>query len=151
MTLNNYQVHYNIGSSQRKAGIMELGTNDEMLAQNKLLMQTMEELTKKLSKLPQQQKVIQEAPSKPQHISFCELCTGGHLTGFCPPSNEEVNYLGNHQRLALYQGNQGYQSENNPKYSQGRDKKHHRLIYIICIKATTRINDIRLSKMELKS
>lgn len=53
MTLNNHQVQYNRRSSQRKAGIIVLGTNDAILAQNKLLTQTMEELTKKLSKLPQ--------------------------------------------------------------------------------------------------
>lgn len=35
-----------------KDGIIELGTNDAILAQNKLLTQTVEELAKQLSKLP---------------------------------------------------------------------------------------------------
>lgn len=54
MTLNDHQVHYNRGASQQKAGILELWTNDVILAQNKLLTQTVEELTKQLSTLPQQ-------------------------------------------------------------------------------------------------
>lgn len=53
MTLNDLQVHYNIGVSQRKAGILEFGTNDAMLAQNKLLTQTVEEITKQPLKFQQ--------------------------------------------------------------------------------------------------
>lgn len=56
MTLNNHQVQSNRGSSQIKIGIIELGTNDAILAQNNLLTQIMEEFTKKLSKIPQQLK-----------------------------------------------------------------------------------------------
>lgn len=53
MTLNDHQVNYNRGASQWKAGILELGMNDAILAHNMLLSQTVEELTKQLSKLPQ--------------------------------------------------------------------------------------------------
>lgn len=53
MALNNYQVQHNRGSAQRKPWILELGINDAILAQNKLLTQTMEKLTKQLSKLLQ--------------------------------------------------------------------------------------------------
>lgn len=58
MTLNDHQVQCNKGSSQRKPGILELGTNDAILDQNKLLIQTVEELTKQISKLPQQFKQL---------------------------------------------------------------------------------------------
>ncbi|MCI12787.1 hypothetical protein A2U01_0033894, partial [Trifolium medium] len=40
-------------------------------------------------------------------------------TGYCPPSNEEVNYMGNQQRQGQYQGNTGYQRGNNSNYDQG--------------------------------
>lgn len=52
MTLNGHQVQYNRGSSQRKPVILDLGTNDAILVQNKSLTQIVEELTKQLSKLP---------------------------------------------------------------------------------------------------
>lgn len=42
MSLSDHHIHYNRGSSQKKARILELGTNDATLAQNKLLTQTME-------------------------------------------------------------------------------------------------------------
>lgn len=80
MALNEHQVNYNTGASQLKVGTLELGTNDAIFAHNKLLTQTMEELTKQLSNLPQ---------------NFCELCTGDQLTGFCPLAGEEVNYMEN--------------------------------------------------------
>lgn len=33
--------------------------------------------------------------SKPQQIAYYELCTCDHPTGFFPPINEKVNYMGN--------------------------------------------------------
>lgn len=54
---------------QKKAGIMELGTNDAILAQKKLLSQQVEELTKKVSKLTQQLKEMHEILNKHQHVS----------------------------------------------------------------------------------
>jgi hypothetical protein len=90
-----------------------------MLAQNKLLAQAVEELTKQLSKLPQQLKEILEVPSKPKRVAYCELCSGDHPTGYCPPSNEEVYYMENQQRQGQYQGNTSYQRGNNPNYGQG--------------------------------
>lgn len=120
MEPNDHQVQYNRGSSQRKAGIIELGTNDAILDQNKLLTQTVEELTKKLSKLMQQLKEMQKVPSKPSKVTYYELCIGDHPTGFCPPANEEVNYMGNQHRKGTYQGSQGYQRGHNANYGQGQ-------------------------------
>ena len=58
--------------------------------------------------------------SKPQQIAYYELCTCDHPTGFLPPINEEVNYMGDQQqRPAPYQGNQSYQHGNNANYGQG--------------------------------
>lgn len=53
MALNDHQGQHNRGPTQKKVGIIELGTNDAILAQNKLLSQKVEELTKKMSKHPQ--------------------------------------------------------------------------------------------------
>jgi hypothetical protein len=98
MALSDHQGQYSSGSSQRKAGIIQLSATNAMLAQNKLLAQSVEELKNQLSKLPQQLKEILEVPSKPKHVAYCELCSGDHPTGYCLPSNEEVNYMGNHQK-----------------------------------------------------
>lgn len=46
MSLNDHQVQYSRGKTQRKPVILELGANDVILAQNNLLTQTVEELTK---------------------------------------------------------------------------------------------------------
>lgn len=54
---------------------MELGTNDAILAQNKLLSQQVELLT-------QQIKEMREIPNKQQQIASCELCKGDHPTGY---------------------------------------------------------------------
>ncbi|XP_058726128.1 uncharacterized protein LOC131597447 [Vicia villosa] len=91
MALTDHQVQHNRGTVQKKAGILELGTNDAILAQNKLLTQTVEELIKQLSKLPQQLKEMHGSSSTSQQVALCELCTGDHPTGFCPPINEEKN------------------------------------------------------------
>ncbi|KAK2397155.1 hypothetical protein QL285_058761 [Trifolium repens] len=94
MALSDHQGQYNRNPLQRKVGIIELDATDAMLAQNKLLTQTVEEFTKQLSKLVS----IQEVSNKSKHIAYCELCSGDHPTGYCPPSNEEVNYMGNHHK-----------------------------------------------------
>ncbi|KAK2382248.1 hypothetical protein QL285_069796 [Trifolium repens] len=119
MALGDHQGQYNGNPSQRKDGIIELGTTDAMLAHNKLLAQAVKKLTKQLSKLPQQLNEILEVPSKPKHVAYCELCSGDHATGYCSLLNEEVNYMGNQQRLGQYQGNTCYQRGNNPNYGQG--------------------------------
>lgn len=120
MDLNNHQVQYNIGTTQRKPRILELSSNDAILVQNKLLTQIVEELTKQLSKLTQQLKEMHGTTCKPQQIAYYELRTGDHPTGFCPPINEEMNYMGNQQqRPTPYQGNQSNQRGNNANYGQG--------------------------------
>lgn len=66
MALNDHPGQYNRDNPHRKAEISGLGTNSIILAQNKLLTQIVEELTKQLSKLAKQLKEMQEAHSKPQ-------------------------------------------------------------------------------------
>ncbi|XP_045810252.1 uncharacterized protein LOC123904661 [Trifolium pratense] len=101
--------------TQRKPGILELDTSDAMLAQNKLLTNTVEELSKQMSKII----TLQEGAGKAKQVASCELCTGDHPTGHCPPSHEEVNFMANQQRQSQYPNNAGYQRGNNSNYGQG--------------------------------
>ncbi|XP_058757923.1 uncharacterized protein LOC131631167 [Vicia villosa] len=106
MALNDLQTQHDRSPSQRKPGVLELNTNDAILAQNKILSQQVELLTKQMSKLPQQMKEIHGMQMTSQ-VASCELCQGDHPTGFCPPPNgEEVNYVNNQ--------NQGYQRQHPP-------------------------------------
>ncbi|CAJ2635425.1 unnamed protein product [Trifolium pratense] len=86
-----------------------------MLAQNKLLTNTVEELSKQMSKII----TLQEGSGKAKQVASCELCTGDHPTGHCPPSHEEVNFMANQQRQSQYPNNTGYQRGNNSNYGQG--------------------------------
>ncbi|GAU13378.1 hypothetical protein TSUD_175310 [Trifolium subterraneum] len=87
MALNDRQSERNRLTAQKKPDILELDTSDVMLAQNKLLTNTIEELSKQMSKLIS----IQEGQSKAKQVAYCQLCTGDHPTGHCPPNDEEQN------------------------------------------------------------
>src|SRR4051812_20193736 len=91
MALNDHQGKHNRSALQRKPGVLELNTNDAILAQNKLLTQQVELLTQQMLKLPQQLKEMHEIPTKNQQVMCCELCRGDHQTGFCPPPGECVS------------------------------------------------------------
>ncbi|MCI48216.1 hypothetical protein A2U01_0069459, partial [Trifolium medium] len=65
----------------------------QVLAQNKLLTNTVDQLSKQMTKMLN----YQEEANKAKHVASCELCTGDHPTGHCPPANEEVNFMGNQQ------------------------------------------------------
>lgn len=56
--------------------------------------QTLDELIKHMSKLPQQLKEMHESPQQSQ-IILCELASGDHPFGFFSPTDEEVNYIAN--------------------------------------------------------
>ncbi|MCI56887.1 hypothetical protein A2U01_0078138, partial [Trifolium medium] len=45
----------------------------------------------------------QEEANKAKQVALCELCTGDHPTGHCPPANEEANFMGNQQNNSGYQ------------------------------------------------
>jgi len=53
----NYQAQHDRKNVQKK-GVLDLNTSDAILAQNKILTQQIEALTKKMSKLPQQLQVV---------------------------------------------------------------------------------------------
>src|ERR1043165_9623365 len=128
MGRNDHQVQNDQGNAQMKTGTLEIGSSHEALvAQNKLFAKQVEELTKQMARLPQQIMEMQGSSSKQtQQIACCELCKGDHKTGFCPPENEEANYMANqgqgYQQRAPYpyqnQG-QGYQQRGNQGYQGG--------------------------------
>ncbi|GAU46944.1 hypothetical protein TSUD_180480 [Trifolium subterraneum] len=115
MALSDGHGDYNRNPSQRKPGILELDSSDAVLAQNKLLTNTVDQLSKQMSRMIS----LQEESSKAKQVAYCELCTGDHPTGHCPPTNEEVNFMGAQQRQGQYQNNAGYQRNNNATYGQG--------------------------------
>src|ERR1043165_2044073 len=128
MGRNDHQTQHDQGGAQVKTGVLEIGSSHEALvAQNKLFAKQVEELTKQMARLPQQIMEMQGTSSKQtQQIACCELCKGDHKTGFCPPENEEENYMANqgqgYQQRAPYpyqnQG-QGYQQRGNQGYQGG--------------------------------
>ena len=78
--------------------LLELTSQDALLAQNKLLSKQLEALTKTLCKLPTQIHSTQSLPSTVLQVAGCAMCGGAHNSGCCIPNEEpthEVNYMGN--------------------------------------------------------
>lgn len=57
--------------------------------------------------------------AKHKPIYYYEMCNGDNTTSYYPPSNEEVNFLGPHQRKRIYQNNKKFKRGNNSNYNQG--------------------------------
>jgi len=88
-----------------KKYLLELTSQDAMLAQNKLLTKTLETLTATLSNLPQQLHAVQ--PPLAMHIGRCNICGGTHESGSCmvqDDTSNEVNYMGNQNHQGFHQG-----------------------------------------------
>ena len=84
-----------------KKSLLELSSQDALLAQNKLLSNQLEALTETLSKFPTQLHASQPLPSSVLQVTVCTLCGGAHGSGLCIPTEEtshEVNYMGNQPR-----------------------------------------------------
>ena len=78
-----------------KKSLLELTSQDAMLAQNKLLAKTLETFTETLSNLSQQLHAVQ--PPSVMHNEGCNICGGAHEFGSCMVQNDtanEVNYMG---------------------------------------------------------
>ena len=81
-----------------KKSLLELTSQDALLAQNKLFSKQLEALTETLSKLPTQIYSAQSLPFTVLQVVGCAICGGAHNSGFCIPNEElahEVNYMGN--------------------------------------------------------
>ncbi|KAH1212757.1 hypothetical protein GmHk_14G040870 [Glycine max] len=84
-----------------KRSLLELSSQDVLLAQNKLLSKQLENLTETLSKLPNQFHVNQPSHSTVLQVGGCSICGGAHESGCCIPiddTTQEVNYMGNKPR-----------------------------------------------------
>ena len=75
-----YQAQHDRQTVQQKKGVFDLNTTDSLLAQNKILMQQMEALTKQMTKLPQQLQVVQSFQNQSQFMS-CDFCGSNHPNG----------------------------------------------------------------------
>ena len=106
----------------QKRGVLELNSHDSILAQNNLLTQQLDALTKKISKIPQLQSG-QAPQSGAQQVLSCALCGGGHPSDQCfmlGGSQEEMNCMGNQNCQGIYGNppysnafNQGWRNNNN--------------------------------------
>ena len=109
----------------QKKGVLDLSTLDAIIAQNKILTQQIEALTKQMSKLPQQLHAV-NSPSIQNQALNCDFCEGDNLNGQCSyqnPSEEEVQYMNNQGRQSGFAYNypnsmtQGWR--NNPNQGFG--------------------------------
>ncbi|XP_020236625.1 uncharacterized protein LOC109816146 [Cajanus cajan] len=122
LAANDYQAHHD-RSQPTKRGILELDTQNAILAQNKLLSQQMEELKKQMSKLQV------GSSSRPQQVMRCDFCAGDHPNGHCTISEseqeEEVNYMNNPGRQGNFSSNynqdQGWRNNQN-QYSEWKQE-----------------------------
>ena len=80
-----YQAQHDRYTVQKK-GVLDLSTSDAILAQNKILTQQIEALTKQMSKLPQQLHAV-NSPSIHNQALKCDFCGGDHLNGQCSYQN----------------------------------------------------------------
>ena len=79
-----------------KKSLLELTSQDAMLAQNKLLAKQLETFIETLSKLPQQLDAMHPSPSPVIHIGGCNICGGAYESSLCMAQDEaskEVNYM----------------------------------------------------------
>ena len=108
MVANDHAILRDRAYTPKEKSLLELTSQDVVLAQNKLLTKTLETLIATLSNLPQQLHAVQ--PPSTMHSGGCNICWGAHESGSCMVQDDatnEVNYMGA-QNLHGFQGyNQG--------------------------------------------
>jgi len=106
-----------------KRSLLELSSQDALLAQNKLLFKQLESLTKTLSKLPTQLQETQPSYSAVMQVGGYSICGGAHESGYCitqDDATKEVNYMGNQNRQGFHTcGFSRYQQGENFNQNQG--------------------------------
>jgi len=98
-----------------KKSLLELPSQDTVLAQNKLFSKQLEILTETIGKLPTKLFTGQPSQSSVLQVTGCTICGGVHESGHCIPFEEktqEVSYMGNQQR-------QGYNQRGFSGFQQG--------------------------------
>ncbi|KAH1213180.1 hypothetical protein GmHk_14G041186 [Glycine max] len=73
-----------------KKSLLELTSQDALLAQNKLLSKQLEALTETLCKLPTQLHSAQTSHSSILQVAGCTICGGAHESGCCIPNEEQI-------------------------------------------------------------
>ncbi|KAL2330367.1 hypothetical protein Fmac_017948 [Flemingia macrophylla] len=98
---SDHQAQHNRQHSSRKS-MLELNSNDTILAQNKILSQQIETLTKEIAKLKPPTRPVR-AVSSSQKVLRCDFCGGDHLNGHCDDhaQQEEVQYMGQPQQQSM--------------------------------------------------
>ena len=84
-----------------KRSLLELSSQDALLARNKLVAKQLEILIETLSKLPTQLQVTQPSHSTTMQVRGCSIYGGAHESGCCIPLDDaakEVNYMRNQHR-----------------------------------------------------
>jgi len=109
-----------------KMSLLELSSQDAVLAQNKLLSKKLEILIETIGKLPTKLSTGQPSQSFILQVTSCTICGGAHESGHCIPFEEqmqEVSYMGNQQRQGYNQG--GFSSfQQGPYNQQGQWRSH---------------------------
>jgi len=112
-----------------KKSLLELSSQDALLAQNKLLAKQLESLTETLSKLLTQLQVAQPSHSTVMQVGGCSIYGGAHESDCCIPlddATKEVNYMGNQNRQGFHAGGFiGYQQGENFNSNQGQGWRSH--------------------------
>ncbi|KAH1228759.1 hypothetical protein HKD37_10G028093 [Glycine soja] len=109
-----------------KKSLLELSSQDALLAQNKFLSKQLEILTKTLGKLPTKLSTGQPSYSSVLQVTGCTICGKAHESSHCIPIEEhtrEVHYMGNQQRQGYNQG--GFSEfQQGPYNQQGQWRSH---------------------------
>ena len=112
-----------------KRSLLELSSQNALLAQNKLLSKQLETLTETLSKSLNQFNVNQPSHSTVLQVGGCSICGGAHKFGRCIPlddTTQEVNYMGGNQPRPNFHagGYSGFQRGLNYNQQQGQWRSH---------------------------
>ncbi|XP_028186542.1 uncharacterized protein LOC114373221 [Glycine soja] len=98
MTASDHVILRDRAYTPTKKSLLELTSQDALLAQNKLLAKQIEALTETLNKLPQQLHAVQPTHLLVMQIGGCNIYGGVHESGMCMAQNDaskEVNYKTN--------------------------------------------------------
>ncbi|MCI28329.1 hypothetical protein A2U01_0049529, partial [Trifolium medium] len=115
MAQNEYRANNDRGA-KKKGGVLELDIQNALLAQSKLMTNTMESLLKHFTNPPS------HANSQVNQLQElrCDFCTQAHANGGCfPEGSEEARYLANFRKS--YPNNQNYGWGNNQAQTSSQD------------------------------
>ncbi|KAH1189054.1 hypothetical protein GmHk_20G056906 [Glycine max] len=112
-----------------KKSLLELTSQDALLAQNKLLSKQLKALTETLSKLPTQIHSAHNSYASVLQVAGCTICGGAHESGCCILIKEkttyEVNYMRNQPRKNFNAGGfSGFQHGQQYNQHQGQWRNH---------------------------